>query len=565
MVDAQYPAPISISRDGSNALVRRNTIHGDAIDVVDLVSGKVLFTHQLPYPHVALSWSPDGDKIAFFSRTEEAVESYRLSVWNLRTGTTSTIGDSLTRTIIQPPRWSPDGTALAYFVGNDSSGTLWLVPSTPSLAPKMLIESVRTPSDWVWSEDGRSLALVQLATPNALTIMEVKSGATRLIPVDTSAAAEIRELAWSSSGRKLAFTIRSESDFFELRLLDLAKNRTERCLVGPGEVSSPHFMSDNSTIVFVASRQARSALFSTHCDSSTPRILGPWSGSNRFVKILSNAHAGSVAYLQADLTSPACLYELSMRTERRKPAFCAPRRAELQSPTSFLEMVKSSDGVEIPTIVRPASPTGKQSDVVLIDVHGGPHLEEDLSWNLLSAVVGRNGIEVVAPNYRGSSGFGADFERAGDLASRTEDVLAVCRYVRRTHGKSTRVVLFGTSYGAAVAVTASVSEPNCADALVLVSLLPHAMTGIAPARTSIRILAFHGVHDINSGKEAQTQLERIFGPGVFDTSSNEFRAFASEGHVFRNSETWKEIYSRLRTVAGEVSSKPARGTGDNAK
>jgi dipeptidyl aminopeptidase/acylaminoacyl peptidase len=125
-------------------------------------------------------------------------------------------------------------------------------------------------------------------------------------------------------------------------------------------------------------------------------------------------------------------------------------------PTAFIEptLVRypSGDGTEIPAF-RYLPSTGSEPAAVLISIHGGPvhqerptYLHEGFYQYLL-----HQGIAILAPNVRGSWGYGKSYiERhyrdwgGVDL----EDFAAAARYLRQQHwADSARIGLFGASYG----------------------------------------------------------------------------------------------------------------------
>ncbi|BBG26118.1 Acylamino-acid-releasing enzyme [Sulfuracidifex tepidarius] len=90
--------------------------------------------------------------------------------------------------------------------------------------------------------------------------------------------------------------------------------------------------------------------------------------------------------------------------------------------------VKNGD-IEVPTwIIRAKEPTNR----CIVYVHGGPWSDVDDSWNILISPLVQAGFNVVAPNFRGSNGYGSKFNLmdvgdpgGGDLS----DVVAVRDYV----------------------------------------------------------------------------------------------------------------------------------------
>ncbi|MBE8516451.1 alpha/beta fold hydrolase [Amycolatopsis sp. H6(2020)] len=99
---------------------------------------------------------------------------------------------------------------------------------------------------------------------------------------------------------------------------------------------------------------------------------------------------------------------------------------------------------------------------VVVALHGGPAARWSLKFSQLFQLFADQGVTVIAPNPRGSTGYGDEFHHlitgawAGpDLA----DVLALGRYVRQQRDDES-LILFGASYGAYLALLAASIEPR---------------------------------------------------------------------------------------------------------
>jgi dipeptidyl aminopeptidase/acylaminoacyl peptidase len=112
---------------------------------------------------------------------------------------------------------------------------------------------------------------------------------------------------------------------------------------------------------------------------------------------------------------------------------------------------KSIDGMEIPAYVfAPLKKRGARGHAAIVMVHGFVHgrfEERRLVW-AREAV--EQGYVVVAPNYRGSIGYGADFWNAIDYGGKeVDDVRAAYDYIKASlpYVDSDRVGIIGWSHG----------------------------------------------------------------------------------------------------------------------
>ncbi|MEV0644276.1 alpha/beta fold hydrolase [Phytomonospora sp. NPDC050363] len=104
----------------------------------------------------------------------------------------------------------------------------------------------------------------------------------------------------------------------------------------------------------------------------------------------------------------------------------------------------------------------RSAGVVVLALHGGPEAAWEFAWDPVLRACSAAGIAVVAPNQRGSVGYGTAHRRAIDGSWGGPD-LADVLYLRRTLAADrggAPPALFGTSYGAFLALLAAAAEPD---------------------------------------------------------------------------------------------------------
>src|SRR3989442_11860543 len=90
-------------------------------------------------------------------------------------------------------------------------------------------------------------------------------------------------------------------------------------------------------------------------------------------------------------------------------------------------------------------------NAAIVYVHGGPTSQTVNLFNRFIQHMVNQGYMVIAPNYRGSTGYGKEFQQAnlfdmggGDL----QDVLAAADWIKQTgYLDPKKLVIFGGSYG----------------------------------------------------------------------------------------------------------------------
>lgn len=116
----------------------------------------------------------------------------------------------------------------------------------------------------------------------------------------------------------------------------------------------------------------------------------------------------------------------------------------------YLTLPPGSDGKNLPLVVHP---------------HGGPFNTRDRwAFDHDPQMLATRGYAVLQVNFRGSAGYGFDFERQGRRAWGTtmiDDITDVTKWlIEKGHADAKRVCIFGASYGGYASLMSAVREPD---------------------------------------------------------------------------------------------------------
>lgn len=137
--------------------------------------------------------------------------------------------------------------------------------------------------------------------------------------------------------------------------------------------------------------------------------------------------------------------------------------AKAMSPKEFLRY-PARDGLPVPmTVTKPLGVKGPAPTIVL--VHGGPYLRDgEWRWDETSQFLASRGYLVLAPEFRGSTGFGSRHFRAGwkqwGLGMHDDLVDAVQWAVKGGIADPKRVCLLGASYGGYAVMMGLIKDPQ---------------------------------------------------------------------------------------------------------
>jgi dipeptidyl aminopeptidase/acylaminoacyl peptidase len=374
------------------------------------------------------AWSPDGTRMAFISNRSGSFDTYVVSVpssdpavVNLALSLTSQREASIVFSSPFPDRdvhWSPDGRHLA--IECETSGQDWgtfIVSVEGGESHPIAQEGVPTHAGHpCWSPDGKRVAFA--GNPGQylnIGIYELDSGRIAWV---TEGVADKRNPAWSPDGRQLAYVV-SNGPVTTLAVLDLQSRAHTTHEVGPGMHYQPRFTNDGRHLVF---------LFESPCH---PCDL--WQLS---------LNDGGLRQLTESL--PLDLAEAS---------FAMPQSV----------VYPSLDGQNVPALLyrAPSPRTGRPAVVYL---HGGPDEQTEVTWHPLVQHMVSRGWTVLAPNYRGSTGYGREWQLANrfDMGGRdTGDAVAGADYlVREGLADPSRTGVTGESYGGYLTMTSLTQYPD---------------------------------------------------------------------------------------------------------
>jgi len=464
-------------------------------------------------------WSNSGHEVAFFSTARDG-HSYDIDIVDPESGALPRLalaGDS-SGAAWSVLDWSPDDRKLLVLkYVSASEGYLYVVDL--SSGQKKEVDPAPTKTAIVgakFSRDGQAVYLISDRESEFARLRYVNLFTNDRTVISGHISWDIEELAISRDGHYLAYTS-NEAGVDKLNLLDLRTHQdlTPPKLETPGVIDSLSFDPEGTRLVFgfAAANRPRDAFV---LDVAANR-LEAWTFSE----------AGPV-----DLAK-----------------FVLPRLTEF--PT-----FDRVDGKPRQVPVYVYEPAGPGPHPVLIALHGGPESQFRPGFDpWIQYVVNQLGFAVVAPNVRGSSGYGKDYMALDNGMLREDAVkdvgaLLVWLGVHNTYDAK-HVVVAGGSYGGYLALATLVNYSDrlrggvdFAGIADFVSFL----TNTAPYRQDLRRAEYGDERDPDTRMFLRrisplTNADRIARPLLVVQGKNDPRVPMSEADL---------IVNRLRARGGEV-------------
>jgi dipeptidyl aminopeptidase/acylaminoacyl peptidase len=466
------------------------------------------------------------------------------------------------------PLWSNSGREVAYFT-NARDGRHYDInivdPESGSL-PRLAFAGDDSGAEFSvldWSpDDGKILVRKYLSISEAyLYIVDLNSGQKREVESSPSKAG-IAGAKFTRDGQGVYLISDRDGEFARLNYINLFTN--DKTVVSshvPWDIDELAISRDGHYLAYVSNEAGVSKLnmldLRSHQDLTPPRLHSPG-----IINSLSfDADSKRLAFGFAAANQPRDAYVLDVAENKLEP-WTSSEVGPVDATRFVLPQLK-----EFPTFDRPDGkprlvpvyvyePAGAGPHPVLISLHGGPEAQYRPGFDpWVQYVVNELGYAVVAPNVRGSSGYGKSYMALDNGLLREDavkDVGALMVWVGLQRGFDAKhMVVAGGSYGGYLALAALVNYSDRLRGGVDVSGIGDFvsfLTNTAPYRQNLRRAEYGDERDLDMRSFLRhispiNNTDRITRPLLVVHGKNDPRVPLSEA---------EQIVNKLRAKGGEV-------------
>jgi len=220
---------------------------------------------------ISPKWSPDGTRLAYVSFESQKAT---VVVQNLATGERRTVANFFGNN--SAPAWSPDGRTLAVTLTKDGTSQIYLIPATGG-EPRRITESAAIDTEADWSPDGSFIAFIsdRSGGPQIYRV-PVTGGQPQRLTFEGSYNVTPRV---SPDSRSIAY-VQREDGKFRIALLDIASGQST--VLSDGSLDeSPSFAPNGRVILYESTGGGRGALAAVSADGRVKQRLTAQSGDVR--------------------------------------------------------------------------------------------------------------------------------------------------------------------------------------------------------------------------------------------------------------------------------------------
>lgn len=463
------------------------------------------------------SWSPDGRQIAFVADI-----TGRSNLWKVNASGGWPVQLTQSDERQYSPVWSPDGKWIVY--EQDHAGDeLWDLYAIPSDGGE-IVNLTNTPAireqDPVWSHDGRTIAFDYKPKEGSqydVALLDWKTRKVQLLTHEQQPGYSWNVVAWSSDDKTIYASRRNppytDADVYRI---DVATGKTENLTPHQGTIRylAASLSPDDKTLLMsadakggyinVALLDVSSRKITMVTDLKWEAYAGDFSPDGKSYSYTVNEDGVIDAYIVDGATNHAEKVDLphGLNSFSGNPTEFAPqgdrvivsheasnqpgdlwvynlhnRHAEQLTfstiaslratplPPSQIVHYKSFDGKIITALLwMPFNLKRDGSNPAIVLPHGGPTGQRVDNWNTDVAALTSRGFICIAPNPRGSTGYGVDFQKAnfqdlggGDL----KDEIAGVDFLKGTgYVDPKRIGIYGGSYGGFMTLMAIGKAPE---------------------------------------------------------------------------------------------------------
>lgn len=216
-------------------------------------------------------WSPDGSRIAFtcYQRGDGMI-SAQICMHSMETG--RSVAFYKYRGTNSAPAWSPDGSKLVFMSSMHGDPELFMIDSSGSNL-RRITYSAGVDTSPAWNpKTGQQIAFVS-DRGGSPQLYIMNADGSNVEKVSLPDMGYVIDPAWSPNGQLLAFSWRRPTGNFDIYVMDIASQQLVELTRDAGRNERPSWAPDGRHLVFESTRTGSRQIWTMLADGSQPRQL----------------------------------------------------------------------------------------------------------------------------------------------------------------------------------------------------------------------------------------------------------------------------------------------------
>ncbi len=417
-------------------------------------------------------FSPDSRYIAYL-QDFQGNENFDIFIYDTQNGNSVNITNSPETAIYPGVSWSPDGQTIAFVSNQDGTFATYKVAAQGGPVTR-LTQHQFSDGEVEFSPDGKWLAIgAQTAgLDNGLFALNLASGELHELLIDGNRR-DAGSPHWSPNSQNVVFQSNSQGNY-EIGLWDIATENVRWLTSGEWDKTEPRFSPDGSKVAFTINRDATIELAVLNLNNSETKYYRVAAGVHTDPHWAADSKTLILRYVGPRNSSN--LWQIDLQSGQSIQLTSTPVSfvADLLVEPTIVRYPSRKGGAEVPALLYQPTTAHDGPVAAVIYVHGGPTAQQLNGWAADIQYLVSRGFVVLCPNYRGSTGYGKTWQEAntfdmgmGDL----EDVMGGIDFlVGQKLAELGRIAVTGGSYGGYMTMMAITKYPQAWAAAV--SIVP---------------------------------------------------------------------------------------------
>jgi dipeptidyl aminopeptidase/acylaminoacyl peptidase len=483
-------------------------------------------------------YSPDGFHLAY-AVDPDGSENYRIQMVDLETKEVRDLTEGII-TAMQPNfSWSPDGKMIA-FISMQAGIFRVCIQQIKGRGKVRSIDFTQPIWNVLWSPKGDQLVVVLETAGSDLGIefVNIERGAKYRLSLDGEEL-NAKNPAWSPDGTELAFSS-NRLGFYNIGIFELESGLIRWVSEGSQEKTKAAWAPNGKGLAYIQwERGNRKLVIQNLEDKPAAYVIEPGLHNNP----LFTPDGNRVVLTFENPSHPPDLWSFSLQDgvfsqlTNSKPALLDKFEFVMPEEVTY----PGKDGVAVPAMLYRPNRWEKSTQYpgkALVYIHGGPDWLIQAGWDPIMSFMTNRGWVVLAPNYRGSTGYG----RKWQTASRYEmgrmdcdDVAAGAQYLMREKlADPGHITIAGRSHGGYLTMSCMTRYPGLWASGVAVVPVLNLFRSHAESREDLQMWNIQNYGDPVENHTLWVErspfffLERIEAPVLFIVGSNDIRCPAGD-------------------------------------